>query len=231
MALDVYVMPLWKFRVGDFTPPVESATALRPKVITPDGFADPPTQVGWYGRWRAKRQVAAIRRAVATANRGSSRVQWNDEGDAVYRGQSPGFEALRAYARWIDCRDQFREFESPPEGNYYKHPVLAIKVEKLSCPQLVEHNCHSGYFLPCEFERMAMVEKYLLFDKWPMFRPVGSSPRLLRELEHVQSVLSAQSGGLPSAESPLTAVRNACDQLREIAELSCRNGLPIIFWG
>lgn len=233
VALDVYVMPLWRFKVGDFRSPVESATGLRPKVVSPEGIVDtePPARVGWFGRWRAKREVAVIRRAVESVNRSLRPVRWTDDGDVVYSGQAPGFETLRAYARWLDCRDQLPEFEAPLEGNYYEHPVLKIQVDRLSCPHLVEHNCHSGYFLPCDFEQMAKVEPYLLFGNWPMHRPVGSSPQLLRDLDIVRSTLPSLEVDMPAVDGPIAHVKAAYTQLREVAELSCRKGLPIIFWG
>jgi hypothetical protein len=229
VALDVYVMPLWRFKVGDFSSPIEVATGIRPKIVTPDGTEERPARVGWLGRWRARRRVAAIRKAVEAAN--NTRVQWSDEGGVVYAGQSRGFEPLRAYAWWLDCRDRFPEFGAPPEGDYYKHPVMAAEVGRLSCPHLVEHDCYNGYHLPCEFERVVEVEPYLIFGQWPASRPVGSAPRLLRELESVQAALRAPDAYDYPADDPLVAVKAAYLQLREVAELSCRHELPIIFWG
>lgn len=229
MGLDVYVMPLWQFKVGDFHSPIEAAIGIRPKIVTADGIEVRPTRVGWFGRWRARRQVAAIRKSVESAN--GVPVRWADEGGVAYTQQSRGFEPLRAYAKWLDCREQFPEFDPPPEGNYYKHPVMATEPGRLSCPHLVEHDCYCGYYLPCEFERMVQVEPYLIFGTWPASRTVGSSPRLLRELEFVQVALQvAEDYGYP-LDDPLVAVKTAYFQLREAAKLSCRQKLPMIFWG
>jgi hypothetical protein len=229
MGLDVYVMPLCRFKVGDFHSSIEEAIGIHPTMVTADGITQRPTRVGWFARWRARRQVAAIRRAVEAAN-GIS-VRWADEGGVVYAKQSRGFESLQAYARWLDCRERFPEFDPPPEGDYYKHPTLAAEVSQLSCPHLVEHDCYSGYYLPCEFERLVEVEPYKLFGQWPASRAVGSSPRLLRELDFVQAALQVPEGYAYPAEDPLVAVKAAYLQLQEIAELSCQHGLPIIFWG
>lgn len=229
MGLDVYVMPLWRFKVGDFRSPIEAATGISPKVVTADGVEDRPARVGWLGRWRARRQVAAIRNAVEAAN--GTRVRWADEGGVVYAEQSRGFEPLRAYARWLDCRHKFSEFGAPTEGDYYKHPVMAAEVSRLSCPHLVGHDCYNGYYLPCEFQRLAAVEAYLIFGQWPGSRAVGSAPRLLRELDSVQSELRVPAEYSYPADDPLLAVKAAYLQLREVAELSCRHGLPVIFWG
>jgi hypothetical protein len=229
MGLDVYVMPLWRFKIADFQSPIEASLGIRPKIVTAEGMEERPTRVGWIGRWRARRQVAAIRRAVEEAN--GVPVRWVDEGGVVYSAQSSGFEPLRAYAKWLDCQEQFRKFEQPPEGDYYKHPVMALEVGRLSCPHLVEHDCYSGYYLPCEFERMVKVEPYLIFGRWPASRAVGSSPRLFRELKFVQAALQVAEGYDYPADDPLAAVKTAYLQLRDVAELSCKQGLPIIFWG
>lgn len=229
MALDVYVMPLWRFKVGDFRSPIEATTGIRPKIVTPDGIKERPAGVGWFGRRRARRQVAAIRNAVEAAN--GTRIQWLDEGGVVYAEQSSGFEPLRAFAKWLDCRDQLPTFDSPPEGDYYKHPVMAAEVARPSCPHLVEHSCFSGYLLPCEFERLIEVEPYLIFGEWPAARDVGSAPRVRRELETVQSELRVPDRYDYPAADPLLAVRAAYVQLREVTQLSCRHGQPVIFWG
>jgi hypothetical protein len=229
LTLDVYVMPLWRFKMGDFRSPVEAATGIRPKVVTAGGIEERPARVGWIGRWRARRQVANIRKAVEAAN--GIRIQWSDEGGVVYGEQSQGFEPLRAYAKWLDCRSEFPAFEPTPEGDYYKHPVMAAKVRRLSCPHLVEHDCYSGYYLPCEFERLVRVEPYLIFGQWPASRSVGSARRLLRELESVQAELGVQAKYECPDGDPLGAVKTSYLQLREVADLSCRHELPVIFWG
>jgi hypothetical protein len=72
-------------------------------------------------------------------------VRWNDQGGIAYRGQARGFESLRAFAKWLDCRDLFPTFEPPPENNYYKHPVVSQALARpLTYPQLVDHDCHHG---------------------------------------------------------------------------------------
>lgn len=229
MALDIYVMPLWRFKAGDFRSPMEFATGLRPKIVTADGIEERPVSIGWLTQWRARWQVSKIRRAVERVNR--TQIRWTDEGGVVYSQQSQGMEALRAYAKWLDCTDHMPEFGPPPERNYYKHPVMAVEVDQLSCPQLVKHNCYSGYFLPCDFKQLAQVEPYKILDRWPATRSVGSSVRLLQELDFVQDRLQVPESYDFSQDDPLWPVKVAYLQLREVAELSCHHGLPIIFWG
>jgi hypothetical protein len=229
MALDIYVMPLWRFKAGDFRSAVETATGYRPKIVTADGIEERPASVGWLDRWRAKRQVAALRKAVEAVNQ--ARVRRDDEGGVIYSEQTRGMEGLRAYAMWLDCREEMPEFGLPPEGNYYNHPARQLEVERLSCPHLVKHDCNSGYFLPCEFDRLAKVEPYKVFGHLPATRSVGSSTRLLRELDFVQEHLRVPEDYDPPSEDQLASIKFAYLQLREAAELSCRHGLPIIFWG
>src|SRR4051812_12765716 len=82
MALDIYVMSLWRFKVGDFCSPIEAAMGVRPRIVTTEGIEDRPVSVGWLDRWRARRQVVAIRKSVGAVNK--TRVQWHDEGGVVY---------------------------------------------------------------------------------------------------------------------------------------------------
>ncbi|WP_422929102.1 hypothetical protein [Singulisphaera sp. PoT] len=229
MGLEIFVMPLWKFKAGDFSRPVEQALGVRSKIVSGDGISEMPESVGWFARRRARRQVDSLRKAVASANGVSP--GWVDEGSVVYSSQSRGFEPLRAYARWLDCRDQFPDFAQPPEGDYYKHPVMAADIDVTTCPHLVKHNCYSGYFLPCEFERLAQVEPYKMFGHWPATRAVGSTPRLLRELERVQEVLQAPYPYDYSNDDPLVDVKAAYLHMKKTADISLQHGLPIIFWG
>jgi hypothetical protein len=229
VSLDVFVMPLWKFKVGDFTPPIESALGVRPKYASPDGIVEQPTSSWWWERCRARREVAAIRKSMAKVNRAA--IRWKDEGRTVFSCQWPDFTAIRAYTTWLDCRDRLPEFTTPPENDYHKHPVFEQEIERLSCPQLVQHGLYNGYFLPCDFELMGDVEPYTIFGHWPASRPVGSTPRLLRELDSVQEHLQVPDDYKYDEKDPLNPVKQDYRQLRKAAELSVRHGLPIIFWG
>ena len=234
MALDVYVMPIWRFKVGDVDTPIEEGLDLEPITITVDGASRPsdrrPGPEGsWPHRTAAKWEVQAIRSAVEAANRVEAR--WNDDGPVVYSRQSLGFEGLRAYARWLDCRDRFPTFDEPPENDYYRHPLMKERIPTPTCPHLVGHSCFSGYYLPVDFENIIEVEPYLILGYHRTHKHVGSSVRLLRELDIVQSELQTPAGYLREANDPLWFVKLGYQQLREVAELSCQHGLPIVFHG
>ena len=188
VSKEIYVMPLWRFKVGDFATSVEANLGLKPKIVTADGIEERPASIGWFQRWRARWQVRSIRRAVERVNTG--RLDWNDAGPVVYSQQTIGMEALRAYARWLDCRDQLGRFDPAPSGNYYQHPVWQTPLVQLTCPHLVGHDCYNGYYLASDFDRIIQVEPYRVFGAWPATRSVGSSVRLLRELGLLQEHLA-----------------------------------------
>jgi hypothetical protein len=230
MGLDIFVMPLWRYKAGDFRSKIEETLGVRPKVATPGGIFEWFKSPGPFARRRARREVEAIRRAVE-ADSGVP-IRWNDEGETVYNNQASGMEPLRAYARWLDLRDDLPEFGPAPEDNYYNHPAFALESDRpVSCPHLVGHSCFSGYFLPCEFDRLVQVEPYRVADHWDFTRSVGSTPRLRRELEMVAGHLDIPEGYDYPQDDPLVAVKASFLQLREVADLSLKHGLPIIFWG
>ena len=179
MALDVYVMPLWRFKAGDFEAPIEQNLRLEPSVVSVDGVEKPSRRrTGGLARWlhrsRARREVRAVRKAVEAANR--VKVRWKDEGPVAYSHQSPGMEALRAYARWLDCRDRFPTFDAPPERDYYKHPVMNVQLANPTCAHLIGHSCFNGYYLPADFEQVAEVEPYLVFGWFERAFAQGTRP-------------------------------------------------------
>ncbi len=229
MRLDVFVMPLWKFKVGDFTSPIESALGIRPKFASPEGISEQPTSVSWWARWRAKREVATIRKSVSKMNR--SDLRWNDEGRMVFSCQWPDFTSIRAYASWLDCRDRLPGFTPPPENDYSKHEAFQQEIARPTCPQLVQHGLYNGYFLPCDFEVMGDVEPYKIMGQWPASHPVGSTARLLVELDFVQEHLQVSDDYEYDEDDALRSVKEDYIQLRKAAELSIHYGLPIIFWG
>lgn len=229
MSLDIYVMPLWRFKVGDYRSPIEAAIGRRPKIITGHGAAPQPIAAGWVERWRARRKVTAVRKTVEREN--GVRLRWNDEGDVVFAQQGYGLLSLQVFAMWLHRRDRFPVFEPPANGDYVKHPVVKADLGRLSCPHLVRHDLTSGYYLLCEFEKITQVEPYMIFGRWPAIRPVGSSPRLLRELDFVQKELQAPADYKYSADDPRASVKQAYLQLRQAATLSCEHELPIVFCG
>jgi len=233
MSLDVYVMPIWRFKAGDFSSPI-SRLGLDVPVFTigPEGTKrSDRRRPSLVARWRAKR---VTRRLGQEISRKVGRViSWSENGDVAYGEQSGGFESLRSYAKWLDYRDLLPTFDLPPDDNYYNHPVMTGRFERPpTYPLLVEHNCFSGYFLPVDFDGVVEVEPYKSWGEFVFTRSVGSSPKLLVELSRLTDLVQADPDAAgQKGNDPLARVKEALVQLLEIARLSCERHLPIIFYG
>ncbi len=234
MGLDVYVMPIWRFKARDFTPPVQRllGSDVPSYTVSPSRIvgSDRKAARGAIVRWRARRSVAQLRRAI---KRQLGRpVLWNNDGDVAYGEQASDFAPLRAFAAWLDHRDQLPRFEPPSTGNYYEHPArLAGPTRPLTYPQVLNHDCFAGYFLPVDFEPIVHVESYTIAGTWTFHRAVGSSPRLMAELTAMGGEIDVvERDGLADADA-IRQVRRQFEQLSEIASISCRTRLPIIFYG
>jgi hypothetical protein len=246
MALDVYVMPLWRFKAGYFESPIEKTLGLRPKWVSPAGVLSPSYQFNRIKSSGARREVAAIVRQVSREN--DCRIQWKDDGPVVMSEQAYyGFEALRAYALWLDHSDKLAKFDAPEDGDYYKHPIWQMsKGESKRCPQLAAHDCFGGYFLPCDFRQVVQVEPYEI-RIFKFSNSVGSTLKLLEELkvvgEHLEidgesclendakTITFKRVDNLDVASDELFYVKFAFALLQRAAKLSHENNIPIIFCG
>ena len=232
MSLSVYVMPVWRFKAGDFASPL-TKLGIGPVIeVSPGGMtvrsADP--KIGFVTRWKARRATRSLRREIE-AEIGHA-VRLNDEGAVEYAEQAYGFEALRAFAAWLDCRDRLPTFDAPPENNYYNHPAMSADLGgRATCPQIVDHSCYSGYFIPAELERVVYVEPYTAWGKWEFKHSVGSTPRLLGELEHLSRVLADADIRRRADPDAIADVDVVFTQLYHVAKISRDKDLPIIFHG
>lgn len=235
MGLDVFVMPMWKYFAGDFTTPQQRFAAelgVPHGTVTPGGVTmrDPNKKPGIDIQLKAKRNVRSLLAEIQS--RIGHPVTWIDEGDTVYREQAHyGFKGVRTYAHWLDVRDQMPVFEPPPEDNYYNHPANSLSPKgKPTYPQLVDHDCFCGYFVPAEMEPVIDIpEKHRFIPNF--VRSVGSSIRLLDELRRLSEVLGVGLEYTWSQDDPLREIKEPFAQLYRIATLSCAHALPIIFWG
>ena len=117
MSLDVYVMPMWRFKAGDVETAVQRLLGGQSKMVTPRGILSPQRFKRFIARRKAKHQVRKI--VAEAAKELKTSIDWHDEGEVVYSQQASwGFEALRAYAKWLDLQDNFPTFEEPPENNF-----------------------------------------------------------------------------------------------------------------
>jgi hypothetical protein len=253
MALDAYVMPLWRFKAGDFTSPIEETLGIKPTVIS---LAEPPPPTApWYLRLLAKvgiidfippppepnpeeRRAASVRevdalKAQLTKMVGTP-IDWPDEGRVHYNKQFHEPVTMRAFAAWLDHRNELPEFASPLEQNYYKHPVWSLpKPAKRRFPTLVEHSLHTGYLLPVPFEGNYKVEPFKIMDHWEFFHFVASSQTIMREATDFLEFLST----VPAANEqepgpiPFRDIRWYAEELKRMCSLSIEHRLPVIFYG
>ena len=91
MALDVYVMPMWRFKAGDLTTGVQRQFADRATIVSPLGFLRLQNIKATLARRSAVRQVRAVVKEAEQSL--GARLQWRDEGEVVFSQQAWwGFE-------------------------------------------------------------------------------------------------------------------------------------------
>jgi hypothetical protein len=117
------------------------------------------------------------------------------------------------------------EFDEEPD------PLLAAIWEdeqSTRFPHLIKHQGEGGYYLPVDFPEPIWIEEEPEDDEdEPIEETVvsfGSSPALQRELTDLEAMLD-QAGVKPGHP-----VRRCLSVLREAADVSVANGLPIIVW-
>ena len=156
MGLDVYVMPLWRYKLGDFRSPIEAATGIRPKIVTADGVEERPVPVGW---------LSAPAMAVEIS-RQSFPIWWNTTASSGYYVRD--FERLAEVELTLESSDGCRrpgrsvrpggrELESvqtelrAPDGHEYRKedPLLAVKEAYLQLREAAELSCR--HLLPLIF--------------------------------------------------------------------------------
>ncbi len=232
MSLDVYVMPMWRFKAGDVATAVQQMFPEKARIISWQGIVSLMRIKGYLARRRARREVRCI---VAEAEKELNlRLKWNDDGDVVYSQQASwGFEAFRAYAKWLDLQDHFPTFDDPPERNFYEHPAMiwedkASRVFRFS--HIIDHSCHSGYYVPCRFDRVVRVEPFQAFGAFTFYHSFGSSYTLAEQLKEIERLLPSRTSSDVSIGSH-DLIHAGFETLTELSEKSIEHGLPIVFWG
>lgn len=253
MALDAYVMPLWRFKAGDFTSPIEATLGIKPTIISP--ATQPLPRAPWYIRLLAKIGVVEFvppppeptpeeLRAAATQEVDALKAQltemtgtpieWSDNGDVHYNKQFHDSSVLRTFAAWYDHRDELPEFLAAPELHYWKHPVRQLpKPAKRRFPTLAEHSLSTGYLLPVPFEGVHYVEPFKSWGDREFFHDVASTQTITRELADllefiatVPEVREQEHGSIPVGDA-----RWYAEELQRMCSLSIEHRLPVIFYG
>jgi hypothetical protein len=184
---------------------------------------------GYLARRRARRQV---RQVIAEAEEKlNARLNWNDDGPTVCAQQAWwGFEALRASAKWLDLRDHLPSFDDPPEGNFYKHPAWKDDSRRYRFSHIIDHSCHSGYFVPCRFDPVVLVEPYQVFGRFTFYHSFGSSHTLADQLDALEEHIPAENAS-DIAATARDLIRHGFATLKQFSQASITHALPIVFWG
>jgi hypothetical protein len=209
VALDVYVMPLSRFWAGEFRPVSEDAS--RDESLGGRAPSCPPQE--------ARERVTAVQEHLSRST--GTDARWNDDGESAFatRFERLDLHALRAFAahhekpgRLAFLRRRFAVRRDPRE-----HPQLRKIYEgaDTTFAHLMRHSDDRGFFAPTNFSEPVLCNE----RNWWM---VGSSPRLLGELERIS--------GLFDDATP-SAVRRAWEVLRDAAQASVEHQLPIIWQG
>ena len=231
MSLDVYVMPMWRFKAGDVETAAQRLIGGKSKIVTPLGIFSPQLIKGYLSRRTARQRV---RRIVAEAEKElKTKIDWQDDGDVVHSQQAWwGFEALRAFAKWLDLKDQLPTFGDAPENNYYKHPAMQWDAEPrlFRFSHIIDHSCHSGYYVPSRFDRVVFVEPFQLFGAFTFYHSFGSSYTLADQLRKLEPHIPSENDAAIS-EPARELITAGFETLRELAMKSIEHKLPIVFWG
>jgi hypothetical protein len=215
MALDVYVMPLWKYKAGEFTSPLEAVLGVEPIVITPTTRPrDPLAGLPWYWRLLVKLGMAEVavrepgsaheededqirenaRRSATALKEELTRfsgapVDWPDEGGVEYSKQFHEPVRIRAFAAWLNNRDTLPEFTAPPaeeSASYYHHPAMAL-AQSQPPPRFATLIEYDAWAGYLFPAPFEGVHGVEPYSQWghDFQRPVASSQTLLRELEEL----------------------------------------------
>src|SRR5437016_2046739 len=213
MGIDAFVMPLWRFKVGDFETPVEQLAGGpdRASYVSAGGVWQRASVRGFFARRRARKEVAAIVRAVEARN--GHQISWRDDGTVARCEQFRTREPMRAYLYWLDRRDLIPAFEPPAGGDYSTHHFFQIARDRppTMFPHLNRNGVYNDYMLPCDFEHPVEVEPYLILDT--LRRVVSSSIRALHELQQMNDELQVNDDFEWSDADPLSDVKIAYLQL------------------
>lgn len=226
MSLDVYVMPLWQFKSGHAQTALQRVLAGSSFIVTALGMFSPTY-------FKAKRHGQETVNKLVTEAEDALEVNliWKDRGSVVFSEQASwGFQALQAYARWLDLKDVFPTFSDPPDNNYYQHPAMLWKegTRTFRFSHIIDHSLFTGYFFPCRFDRVVQIEPYESWGGRMFHHSLGSSYTLSDQLELIGPSLPSKSDVSETAHDLIHA---GFDLLKTVAAKSIKHQLPIIFWG
>jgi hypothetical protein len=222
MALDVYVMPLWRYLAGDY----EGAQARF--------GADAPSRALSVSPAEARTFVARLRYGFRDVSRNVMR--WHDKGQTVFAKpfDVETWNALRAFA--ADQQYPVERFNFGKKS--HRHPGLheVLYGHGSAFEHTVKQHDTGGFYLPVDFPRPL---ELTVWDDASRTILAGSSVALLRELNALgpRVGLERDLGELHPGEvfalrpEPLQWVKYGWAFLRHAARVSVQHRLPIILHG
>lgn len=250
MALDVYVMPLWRFKTGDFSAPTNNASGIAPTLLSLSAPPRPPIYLRLLSRLgfiqidpqkvktaeelrpEAIEEVNALKEMLSKAT--GKEIDWPDLGDVEYNKpfQEPGI--LRAFAAWHDHQQQLPQFLAVSDLNYNEHPVWSLpRPEKQRFPTLVTHSLYNGYLIPVPFDGVLSIEPVPIPGQRELYRHVASTQVVQAELTDLLGFIATlpKGEGTEDEADPVASARRCAEELQHICGLSVEHRLPMIFWG
>jgi hypothetical protein len=230
MAIDVLVMPVWRFKVGNFETQLERLAEGKLVYTTGSGHIGGRERfMGFLARRRARREVLNIRNTVSNAN--GHLVDWLDEGPVVLSEQLHTESPLTSYLWWLDRRDVIPEYIPPPGNDYDRHPFYQIKPDRPSTlTHLGSHPFHNAYWLPVDFAVPVNVEPYKIFGTWDASKRVVSAIRMRHELGVVNQILRCPEDYAYTEGDPFAVVKVTFRRVMNILDVALRHRLPVIVW-
>lgn len=224
MALDIFVMPFWKYLAGEYTTATERFAETSGTPYSRMG--NPKAQASEEEARRFGRNVR-----IWMERRFLTQDAWDDDGETVFSEQFSfsAIHAVRAYAAHQQWSTGLFELQS----GFQDSPLLRKIYGGIPTdfPHLIHHEDNQGFYVPLDFKHPTK-----LMGESPM---IGSSMQLMFELAALRASLGEfptyeewVNGSKISAEHPgEELVKYGILFLYRACWLSVQHRLPIIFDG
>ncbi len=233
MGVDVFVIPLWRFKAGDFSTTTADLLGGKVKTVGLDGSirsSARPKRVGLRRRLGAKREVKQLATMVSRGNR--TKIRWRDVGEKVFSEKAHGdYSELRAFAAYVDARQKDPGINTPADGKFSSLPLWKRARDSGggSFPHIIQNSLFCGFILPVDFARPVLVQTQATARGPTIFWFASSAPRVLGELRRIEAeVIRAEHFRAVNGREKIAA---SAAQLRRACEKAIAVGLPVVFYG
>lgn len=240
MAIDCYVMPLWRFFAGDFTTAIERFTQgnMRRVILGAEPrVEEPKSSVGIVDRWRAKRKVQYFRRCVSRES--GQAVAWTDSGPIAYQSQFHHDDIVSLYIAWRSLQDKLPPYDELlryEDGRPGWRLVSQIKDWRPMYPQLYGLGHAMTIAIPCVLHAPTIIWREE--GCWgEVYTRVYSGPDALQEIERICDELGIdddfqawEPGWEDRYSDEWGRLFDGVSIVRRILRLGHEHQLPAIFW-